>query len=143
MLRAWVRLASDAGYPVSVADERGEIAALRDGVPQFDLGRCTDVLEGCAKAQAVLMMLKTMSPALLAMDEITAPEDLRAIAVCAHCGTAVLASAHAVNVDDLRRRPLYRALLALGVFSHAVIITRHAGSRRYRWERLEGTSCSS
>lgn len=143
LLRIWVRLVSDAGYPVSVADERGEIAALRDGVPQFDLGRCTDVLEGCAKAQAVLMLLKTMSPVLLAMDEITAPEDLRAIAVCAHCGTAVLASAHAVNVDDLRRRPLYRALLALGVFSHAVVITRHDGSRQYQWERLEETSCSS
>lgn len=143
LLRAWVRLVSDGGYPVSVADERGEIAALADGVPQFDLGRCTDVLEGCAKSRAALMLLKTMSPALLAMDEVTAPEDLRAIAVCAHCGTAVLASAHAANVDDLRRRPLYRALLALGVFRRAVVIERQDGVRRYRMEELEGNGCSS
>lgn len=143
LLRAWVRLVSDGGYPVAVADERGEIAALADGVPQFDLGRCTDVLEGCAKSRAALMLLKTMSPALLAMDEVTAPEDLRAIAVCAHCGTAVLASAHAANVDDLRRRPLYRALLALGVFRRAVVIERQDGVRRYRMEGLEGDACSS
>lgn len=143
LLRAWVRLVSDGGYPVAVADERGEIAALKDGVPQFDLGRCTDVLEGCDKRRAVLMLLKTMSPALLAMDEITAPGDVEAVSLCAHCGTAVLASAHAADVDDLRRRPLYRALLDLQVFSHAVVIGRENGVRRYRWEELEGTPCSS
>ena len=49
LLREWVRLISDKGYTVAVADERSEIAALADGVPQFDVGRCTDVMEGCDK----------------------------------------------------------------------------------------------
>ena len=64
------------------------------------------------------MLLKTMSPALLAFDEITAPADVEAVSLCAHCGTAVVASAHAADVDDLRRRPLYHALLELGVPRH-------------------------
>ncbi len=143
LLREWVRLISDKGYTVAVADERSEIAALADGVPQFDVGRCTDVMEGCDKKQAALMLLKTMSPALLAFDEITAPADVEAVSLCAHCGTAVVASAHAANVDDLRQRPLYRALLELGVFGRAVVITRKGQERCYRMERLEEGTCSS
>ena len=143
LLREWVRLISDKGYTVAVADERSEIAALADGVPQFDVGRCTDVMEGCDKKQAALMLLKTLSPALLAFDEITAPADVEAVSLCAHCGTAVVASAHAANVDDLRQRPLYRALLELGVFGRAVVITRKGQERCYRMERLEEGTCSS
>ncbi len=76
-------------------------------------------------------------------DEITAPEDVEAVSLCAHCGTAVLASAHAADVDDLCRRPLYRALLELHVFERAVVITREEGKRRYRMEKMEGNLCSS
>lgn len=143
LLREWVRLVSDKGYSVAVADERSEIAALSDGVPQFAVGRCTDVLENCSKKQAALMLLKTMSPALLAFDEITAPEDVEAVSLCAHCGTAVIASAHAANVDDLRRRPVYRALLKLNVFQRAVVIERKGKEQCYRMERLEERTCSS
>lgn len=143
LLREWVRLVSDKGYTVAVADERSEIAALADGIPQFDVGRCTDVMEGCDKKQAALMLLKTMSPALLAFDEITAPADVEAVSLCAHCGTAVIASAHAADVDDLRRRPLYRALLELGVFRCAVVIERKGKERYYRMERLEEGTCSN
>lgn len=141
LLREWVRLISDRGYTVAIADERSEVAALADGVPQFAVGRCTDVLENCTKKQAALMLLKTMSPALLAFDEITAPEDVEAVSLCAHCGTAVIASAHAADVDDLRQRPLYRALLALHVFGYAVVIERKNGKRNYRMERLEERTC--
>lgn len=143
LLREWVRLVSDKGYTVAVADERSEIAALADGVPQFEVGRCTDVLENCSKKQAALMLLKTMSPALLAFDEITAPEDVEAVSLCAHCGTAVLASAHAADMDDLRRRPLYRDLLELNVFKDVVVIERKGNRRCYRMERLEERTCSS
>ena len=143
LLREWVRLVSDRGYTVAVADERSEIAALADGAPQFAVGRCTDVLEGCSKKQAALMLLKTMSPALIAFDEITAPEDVEAVSLCPHCGTAVLASAHAADVDDLRQRPLYRALLGLHVFRRAVVIEWKGKERCYRMERLEEGTCSS
>ena len=141
LLREWVRLISDRGYTVAIADERSEVAALADGVPQFAVGRCTDVLENCTKKQAALMLLKTMSPALLAFDEITAPEDVEAVSLCAPCGTAVIASAHAADVDDLWQRPLYRALLELHVFGYAVVIERKDGRRNYRMERLEERTC--
>lgn len=141
LIREWVRLVSDMGHTVAVADERGEIAALRGGAPQFAIGQSTDVLAYCSKKQAAVMLLKTMSPALLAMDEITAPADLQAAALCAHCGTAVLASVHARSPADLSRQPLHRALLALGVFEQAVVIEMQDGRRRYRLVEWEGDKC--
>ena len=131
LVREWVRLVSDAGHTTAVADERGEIAGLAEGVPQFRIGRCTDILEGCTKKQA----------ALVAMDEITSPEDIEAVALCAHCGTAVLAAAHAAGTSDLRRRPLYRRLLSLGVFERVLTIEQKDGKRSYRMEKTEGMTC--
>ena len=141
LLREWVRYFSDRGFTAAIADERSEIAALVDGVPQLAVGRCTDVMEGCSKWQAAVMLLKTMSPALLALDEITAPEDAKAVSLCTHCGTAVIACAHAAGLDDLRQRPIYRELLALGAFHQAVIIEKQDGQRVYRMERWEETKC--
>ncbi len=131
-LREWVKTVSDYGHTVAIADERSELAALKDGVPQFSVGRCTDVIEGCPKKQAVLMLLKTMSPELIALDEITSPEDAEAVALCSNCGAAVIASAHASNLEELGRRPLYRSILSLEVFKKAVAIEIADGRRSYR-----------
>jgi len=138
LLREWVRCVSERGYTVAVADERGEVAALRGGVPQFKVGRCTDVIEGCSKKHAALMLLKTMSPSLIALDEITAPEDVEAVSMCSNCGTAVIASAHAEDAESLMKRPLYRSLLELEVFERAVVIGLENGERTYRMEVLGG-----
>ena len=141
LLREWVRYFSDRGFTAAIADERSEIAALADGVPQLAVGRCTDVMEGCSKWQAAVMLLKTMSPTLLALDEITAPEDAKAVSLCTHCGTAVVACAHAAGLADLGQRPLYRELLALGAFHQAVVIEKQDGQRVYRVERWEELEC--
>ena len=63
------------------------------------------------------------------------------IAALADCGTAVIACAHAAGLDDLRQRPIYRELLALGAFHQAVIIEKQDGQRVYRMERWEETKC--
>ena len=141
LLRELIRRTSEMDVTVGVADERCEIAALCDGVPQFDLGPCTDVIEGCGKRDAALMLLKTMSPALLALDEITAPGDMEAVSLCAHCGVAVLASAHAASRQDLSRRALYRQLLELHLFEQMVVIGMENGIRTYKIEQWEGKIC--
>ena len=77
LLRDLIRMASDGVHMVpqrvGVADERGEIAALWNGRPQLAVGRRTDVLEGCPKAQGLMMLLRAMNPQILAADEVTAP----------------------------------------------------------------------
>lgn len=135
LLRDLIRLASDRHHlRVGLADERGEVAALRNGMPQLCVGEQTDVLDGCPKAEGLLLLMKTMNPQLLAADEITAPGDVQALSVAANCGVALLATAHGASLRELERRPLYRRLLQEGIFTHVMLIRRD-GPRR--WIQLE------
>jgi stage III sporulation protein AA len=138
LLRELVRLLSDGcGLRVGLADERGEVAALWHGVPQLSVGASTDVLDGCPKAEGMLLLLRSMNPQILAADEITAPADVEAITICANCGVSVLATAHAATVEELQRRPLYRSLLEQRVFRRIIRISRgERGGRIYAMEPL-------
>ena len=95
------------------------------------LGPRTDVLENCPKAAALLMLLRGMAPQVLAVDEITAPEDLRAIQEAAGCGVTLLATAHGGSWEELRLRPLYRELLDQGIFRTFVVLSLAQGKRVY------------
>lgn len=140
LLRDLIRLISDgATLPplrVGLADERGEVAALWEGIPQFDVGGRTDILEGCPKAEGLMMLLRGMGPQVLCCDEITLPADCAALEQCANCGVTLLATAHAWDVEDLRRKPLYRGLLERGLFRRAVTIDRRRRGSYYKVEVL-------
>lgn len=140
LLRDLVRALSDGegGRPlrVAVADERGEIAALWRGEPQLYIGRHTDVLDGCAKAEGLPILIRGMNPQVAAVDELGGAGDVRAAAEAAGCGVAVLATAHGAGLDDLRRRPACRGLLELGVFRRLVVLERRGEARTARTEVL-------
>lgn len=121
---------------VSLADERGEVAAMYNGLPQLEVGRRTDVAEGCPKAQGLMLLLRAMNPQVLAVDEITAPEDVRALITAAGCGVTLLATAHGEDRTDLERRSLYRPLLEEGLFRFLVGIRREGERRVYTVEEL-------
>lgn len=135
-LRELIRLHSDSGVRVGVVDERGELAAMSGGRAQFDLGRTSDVLSLCPKREGAMMLLRGMNEQLLAVDEITQPEDLAVIREIAGCGVGLLATAHARAPDELRQRPLYASLLEERLFQRAVVIEQSGGSRRYELRRL-------
>jgi len=141
LLRDIIRILSEGGLRVCVADERGELAAMWQGKAQMDLGPNTDVLTGCPKAQAVQIMLRGMNPQVIAVDEITAPEDVRAMELAMGCGVCVLATAHAQNEDDLCRRPIYRTLLEAGVFEQVVVLSRCGGQRTVQTRQVRELLC--
>lgn len=121
---------------VGVVDERGELAAMYRGVPQLEVGAHTDVLDGYPKALGVIMLLRAANPQIIAVDEITAEEDLRAMLTAANCGVALLATIHAADREELTRKQLFTKLLEMQVFRRLVTITVEHGRRVYRTESL-------
>ncbi len=136
LLRELVRLSSDSGRRVSLIDERGEVAGVWDGEPVFDVGSRTDVMTAAPKKAAASMLIRAMSPQILAMDEITSPEDIDAAEAAAGCGVRLLATCHAGSADELALRPLYRRLLKLGIFKRTISIRRSPSGREYVLEEL-------
>ena len=103
-------------------DERLELASTIDGKPQFDLGPTTDILSAVSKADGIDMVIRTMGPTWVALDEITAEEDVNSIIRGSYCGVRFIATAHGNSLQDLRNRPIYRRLLESRVFDYLFLI---------------------
>lgn len=127
LLRDLIRQLAKTSH-VAVVDERCEL--FPDG---FDRGRCTDTLLGCPKAEGVEMLLRTMGPDYIAVDEITAEDDALALARAACCGCRLLATAHAGSLEDFMRRGAYRHLREANVFSVVLILNRN---KQFTLERI-------
>ncbi|MEX2461993.1 MAG: stage III sporulation protein AA [Paenibacillaceae bacterium] len=116
------------GLKVAVVDERSELAACVQGVPAFDLGPRTDVLDGCPKAEGMMMMIRAMSPDVIVVDEIGREEDATAIREAVHAGIRILASAHASDLSDIRQRPVMKMLIESEVFSRYILMRNEGGT---------------
>lgn len=129
LLRDLIRQRGCKGYSsVAVVDERGELFPKG-----FDRGAHVDVLTGCNKSLGIPMVLRTMGPRSIAVDEITDKDDADALYQAQWCGVELLATAHAATYDDLRRREVYRKLLESGLFQTLVIL--HP-DKSWRTERI-------
>jgi stage III sporulation protein AA len=132
LIRDLARLASVGGpgrrpFKVGIVDERSEIAGCLAGVPQHDVGPRTDVLDACPKAEGMMMMIRSMSPEVLVVDEIGRKEDGEAVYEAVHAGVHLFATAHGRTVEEIRRRPGLGELLQDGVFARVVLLGRSPG----------------
>ena len=120
------------GMKVGIIDERSEIAGCQRGVPGFDVGPRTDVLDGCPKAEGMMMMIRSMSPDVLIVDEIGRPEDAEAVTEALHAGISVIATAHGSSVQDMRGRPGLAGLVDNRMFEMYAVLTRTGDRRSFR-----------
>ena len=127
LLRDLVRCLGDSMMAVTVVDERGEIAPFREGVPQMNIGLCTDVLEGCPKAAGMQMVLRSMTPDVIAVDELGSPEDMQAVQDVLLCGVKLIATAHGNDWNEIYRRPYLGNLVAQEVFERYIILSSRNG----------------
>lgn len=127
LLRDLIRQRS-AKEIVAVVDERGEL--FPKGLATGD---ATDIICGCTKPQGIDLVLRTMGPNTIAVDEITAAEDCDALVQAGWCGVRLLATVHGSGVHDLRNRRVYRPILDSGLFDTLVILNR---DKSYRTERM-------
>lgn len=103
----------------AVVDERREL--FPDG---FRRDGNLDVLSGIPKQQGMDMLIRTMSPQVLAVDEITSESDCRGLLHAARCGVELVATAHAQCIQDLKERPVYKPLWETGLFTKIAILSR-------------------
>lgn len=115
------------GVKVGLVDERSEVAACHEGVPQKDVGPRTDVLDGCPKAEGMMLLIRSMSPQVIAADELGRQEDADAVMEAIHSGVTVLTTAHGATVEEVWRRPAFARLAEFGVFQRAAVLSRSAG----------------
>ncbi len=110
------------GQTVGVIDERSEIGACYQGIPQNELGIRTDILDCCPKAQGMMMLIRTMSPRVVAVDEIGSREDLEAIEYVMNCGCKLIATVHGSSIDDIKQKPVLRKLVQEKWFERYLVL---------------------
>nr|WP_307998402.1 stage III sporulation protein AA [uncultured Merdimonas sp.] len=127
LLRDMIRQISDGnawieGKTVGVVDERSEIGGCYRGVAQNHLGKRTDILDGCPKVEGMMMLIRSMGPEVIAVDEIGSPEDVHAIEYAMHCGCRILATVHAGSMEELKHKPLFHQMIRRGSFERYILL---------------------
>lgn len=114
-------------YTVGVVDERSEIAACYQGVPQNDVGSRTDVLDACPKVEGMRMLLRSMAPDVIAVDEIGRVDDCMALEEILNAGVSLLCTVHGKNIEECLRRPALRELIEKGLFERMIVLSHRQG----------------
>ncbi|MEG2323113.1 MAG: stage III sporulation protein AA [Anaerovoracaceae bacterium] len=129
LLRDIVRVISHKGFKVGLCDERSEIAGSYLGKPSYDLGPRTDVMDGCPKAEGMIMLIRAMSPHVVATDEIGKREDIEAIEAAICAGVKIITTMHGNSYEDVLRSNM-GSIVKNGVFSKLIFLTNdpHTGS---------------
>ena len=127
LLRDLIRQISDgnsygAGKNCSVIDERSEIAGSFRGIPQLEVGMRTDVLDGCPKSIGMMMVIRSMGPQVVAVDELGTEEDIRALFAVIRSGCSMLATIHGDSLGELKEKSFLKQVMDEKVFSRYVVI---------------------
>lgn len=109
---------------IGIVDERSEIAGSVKGIPQHRLGNRVDVLDACPKAEGMMMLIRSMSPQVLIVDEIGRKEDSEAVMEAIHSGVKIVTTVHGNRIEDVMDRPTLRELLSMNVFTRCIELTR-------------------
>lgn len=109
---------------VGIIDERSEIAASKNGIPQHNVGIRSDVMDACPKAEGMLMMIRSMSPEVIIVDEIGNSQDVHALMEAIHAGVTIFCTIHGHSMIDLKARPSLRPLFEQHVFKRYVLLSR-------------------
>lgn len=130
ILRDVIRLISNGvpqynfkGLKVGVVDERSEIGGCYNGVPQNNVGIRTDILDGCPKAEGMIMLIRSMSPRVIATDEIGRDEDMYALREAINAGVRFITTIHGDSIEDVCRRGNIGSLIESKVFQRIILLS--------------------
>lgn len=115
---------------VGVVDERSEIAASYRGKQQNDLGPRTDVMDNCPKVQGMKMMLRSMSPEVIAVDELGSYEDFAIVDEIMNSGIGVLGTIHAVSLEEVWEKMRRNRIESGGHFERYIFLKKRGNGKR-------------
>ena len=148
LLRDLIRQVSDGneyvrGCSVGVVDERSELGGCYLGVAQNALGMRTDILDGCPKAEGMIMLIRSMAPQVIAVDEIGSAEDIHAMEYAMQCGCRLLASVHGKDMEEVSGKPVLSELVRKKRFQRYVVLEnrKHPGEIRAVFDERGSLLC--
>lgn len=124
---------------VGIIDERSEIAACVNGIPQHQVGSRTDVMDACPKVAGMMMMIRSMSPDVLIVDEIGKREDVDALIEAILSGVTIICTVHGFSLEEIKRRPSLSVLFQHNVFQRFIIL-RKSGDLFFNIEIVDETN---
>ena len=132
LLRDLVRQVSDGnsyikGCTVGVVDERSEIAGCYLGIPQNQVGIRTDILDACPKSKGMMMLVRSMAPRVIAVDELGGAEDVCAMEYAMNCGCKFIATVHGKSMEEIRKKPLFENLVKEHRFDRYIVLGNDGG----------------
>ncbi len=129
LLRDLIRQVSNGnpyskGLNVGVVDERNEIASMYKGIEQTDLGLRTDVISNIPKALGIKMLIRSMCPQVIAVDEIGGKKDAETIFYAMCSGSKGLFTAHGNSMQDIKSNPELKELLENKLLERIIILDK-------------------
>ena len=127
LLRDLVRQISNGnrygtGRNVGVVDERSEIGGAYQGIPQNDVGTRTDLLDACPKIYGMMMLVRAMTPYVIAVDEIGSKEDMQALQEVLQCGCRLLVTVHASSLQELHNKEWFDRVMKKRLFQRYIVL---------------------
>ena len=113
------------------------------GIAQNHLGTRTDILDCCPKADGMIMLIRSMAPQVIAVDEIGTREDIHAVEYAMQCGCKLIASVHGLDMDEASRKPVLGELIRRRMFERYVVLenVEHPGEIREIYDERGRVLC--
>lgn len=125
ILRDISRRLSGIGYNTLIVDERNEICACKNGEAQYNVGTNCDYITNGNKLFAFEYGIRSLSPQVIVTDELMDECDAEAVLTAIGCGVKVIASAHASNLSELRKRLFMKKLFDERCFERIVVLSKN------------------
>lgn len=134
-----------SGKKVTIVDERSEIAACYNGVPQMNVGIRTDILDNCLKKSGMIMAIRSLSPEVLICDEIGTKGDLEALNMAFNSGVNVIVTVHGYDIADVYGRAVFKGLIDNCILERIILLSNRKGAgtieKVYKVSRERGLQC--
>ena len=125
-LRDFIYQLHEHNLPVNVlvADERNEIASVVKGESNINLGGFCDIYSNCSKQFAFKNGIRSMCPDVIVTDEIDLDKDMNSILEAINCGVSVVATIHAKDINQLKKKKSFDYIVNEKLFSRYIVLSK-------------------